>query len=638
MRLVGFDTETFLSRTGYMIPDLVCLQVADSESGEAAIYGRGEALGVWAALLTGAVEGKWILVGHHIAFDLSVLLKYAPSTASLIFEALDKNCFIDTFLMEKLRALYDGDPQSNKGLALLCEQFLGKQLDKGADGWRLRYSELVATPVRDWPERARDYALDDVVVLPQVVHALLEFYAARYPSDLLNDLPSQIRHALALQITGAEGLPIDAEALHAKTQAVISDIRTIGRELQQYAIVDRDGTLKKKPQQDLVVQVFGDKAARTDPTAKFPHGQVQTDKMQMVMSGHPILMKAARYNGLQAKVLGTYLAWFQQARNGRLTSNAPNKSGKEGRIDSCLATGRAAMGLHMTLPKVGGLREIVTAPKGKVFINCDYDTAELRSLGQAGIWITGASKLAEVFKRPGADPHTDLAAQILRISTEEAYALKKQKDKAMKRARDTAKGPNFGFPGGMKPPRFVAQQMEETVKDFFITGKWPDETLTEDRAWQLYKLWERAWPENAAIFRWVKSQLNVDGQGIFRSPFSGRYRGGVGFCDGANYQFQSVTADGAKNALYEIIKATYNPNHILSHARVINFIHDEIMLEADEAYASECADAVAEIMCACMQIVTPDVPTGTSPALTRVWLKGAESAKENGRWTIVEAG
>ena len=53
--------------------------------------------------------------------------------------------------------------RSAYGMAAIGARRFGWDLsaDKGADGWRLRYIELIDTPISEWPEEARRYALED---------------------------------------------------------------------------------------------------------------------------------------------------------------------------------------------------------------------------------------------------------------------------------------------------------------------------------------------------------------------------------------------------------------------------------------------------------------------------------------------
>jgi DNA polymerase-1 len=285
------------------------------------------------------------------------------------------------------------------------------------------------------------------------------------------------------------------------------------------------------------------------------------------------------------------------------------------------------------LPRVGGLRECFVPRSGKVFVSTDYDGAELRSLAQVCLRVVGHSRLADVFQNPKADPHTDLAASILGISVDEAYARKAAGDKEIKAARQRAKAPNFGFPGGMGVNKFVANLRQKILKDFVgSTEETPPElTLTAQDGEALKRAWLQTWPEMARYFAYVNDQIGLSGVGRFQTLPSRRYRGGCGFCDGANTGFQSLTADGAKSACYELVKRMYifhadTPD--LYGSRLVNFIHDETIVEVPEASAAAAADQIERVMIAAMRTHTPDVPALCSPAIMRRWYKGAETIRD----------
>jgi DNA polymerase I-like protein with 3'-5' exonuclease and polymerase domains len=80
-----------------------------------------------------------------------------------------------------------------------------------------------------------------------------------------------------------------------------------------------------------------------------------------------------------------------------------------------------------------------------VFLQADYEQLELRTLAQACITLFGFSKLGEALNA-GRDPHTEVAARILKKDYEWCIANKKVYEVDM--ARQTGKVANFGFPGG----------------------------------------------------------------------------------------------------------------------------------------------------------------------------------------------
>ena len=110
---------------------------------------------------------------------------------------------------------------------------------------------------------------------------------------------------------------------------------------------------------------------------------------------------------------------------------------------------------------------------------------------------------------------------------------------------------------------------------------------------------------------------------------SGRIRGRARYTAMANSAFQGLAADGAKAAVYALAKACYLRGGALHGSRSVAFIHDEVLMLHPEATASERAKLQAEIMCAEMQAVVPDVKITASPALMRRWYKGADAVYDS---------
>jgi DNA polymerase I-like protein with 3'-5' exonuclease and polymerase domains len=99
----------------------------------------------------------------------------------------------------------------------------------------------------------------------------------------------------------------------------------------------------------------------------------------------------------------------------------------------------------------------------------------------------------------------------------------------------------------------------------------------------------------------------------------------VGFCDGCNSYFQGLTADGAKAALYEVVRECYLvKSSPLYGFRPVAFIHDEILLEGPEAGARAAAKRLEEVMISEMQEWTPNIPTKADAHLMLKWYKDAE--------------
>src|SRR5262249_34986369 len=101
------------------------------------------------------------------------------------------------------------------------------------------------------------------------------------------------------------------------------------------------------------------------------------------------------------------------------------------------------------------------------------------------------------------------------------------------------------------------------------------------------------------------------------TTLTGRVRGGVSFTQARNTPFQGLAADGCKLGLYALIRAGF---------RVVNFVHDEFVIELPED-ADHAADAkrIESIVNGEMERVTNGVPVAWEYARARRWSKRAKA-------------
>ena len=117
--------------------------------------------------------------------------------------------------------------------------------------------------------------------------------------------------------------------------------------------------------------------------------------------------------------------------------------------------------------------------------------------------------------------------------------------------------------------------------------------------------------------------------------YTNRRRGQVHYTAACNSFFQGLAADGAKRALFEVQRhCQVLSDSPLFGSHVVNFLHDEIMLEVPEQRGPEAALELANIMMREFNHFVPDVPVRASPQLMRCWSKNAKPIYDsNGRLT-----
>lgn len=261
-----------------------------------------------------------------------------------------------------------------------------------------------------------------------------------------------------------------------------------------------------------------------------------------------------------------------------------------------------------------------------VLCSADYDCAELRSRGQAELFLGFRSLQAEFFQEnPNGDLHLDLAADILGIDAGTAAERLKAEDKTVVDTRQGGKSANFGFPGGMGAKRFIVAQR-----------RGPKRTIvTLPQALKLRRAWFKRWrPER--YFGFVSrvaeecdfiDQLSPPGLRPHRRRGRSPLEPGRWYSQVANTLFQGLTADGAKEALWRVWAACeVDEASPLYGGHVILFLYDEIGLEVPEARAVEAAAELKRLMIEGMSMWTPDVPVTAKPVLSSVWSKKASGA------------
>ncbi|MFW6118696.1 MAG: DNA polymerase [Planctomycetota bacterium] len=94
---------------------------------------------------------------------------------------------------------------------------------------------------------------------------------------------------------------------------------------------------------------------------------------------------------------------------------------------------------------------------------------------------------------------------------------------------------------------------------------------------------------------------------------TGRRRANVTYTAARNTPFQGLAADGAKLALYDLVRAGY---------RIVAFIHDEVVIEVPEHKATpEEAERIDRMLVRGMESVCPDIPIKVEGHYAERWTK-----------------
>lgn len=696
-RLVAFDFETYLIK-GNQIPRAVCGAYCNGD--ETVLLNRTDALAKFAELI---LSNK-ILVGANIAFDLMVGIANGAVSIRQVFDKLDRSEIIDIQLIHKMdligfgmlgKDLNTGAPSEKYSLAEVTRQTLGRDDAKQNDFWRLRYALLEQVPIADWPEKAKQYPLDDAVNTYQCAMAqfgLLDRVGERRVCNNLFLAPEYVRQAFALEIGAKHGLSVDKEYTQKLIDSVQSELdENINRfvDLGYYRIDAKKGHVKNTAK---IKAVVADAYGITEKCDRcLGAGKVSSEK-----TGKPINCKHCSGSGLDiahkvndagdiieySKVPLTDKGAIQTGRDVLIDSDNPQLialgeyttkqkivttygpallDGLDFRVNLPLANERVSYrGVIQLMPRDYGVRESIRARDGYCLSSTDFGGIEMVTFAQACINFVGYSKLADALNG-GADAHSRLGRRLSNLTYDE-FVAKKKTDKKIANLRQAAKAGNFTFAGGGGIGAFVyAKRKDPGVKSTAKSGNVYSGirfcTLVNGSdcgsKGKAYEHNGRSLPAPLCIEcldiaskikkqwlnEWTEAQAYfdlvnniVDADGEAVHYASGAIRGGLSFTAGCNSLYSAPAAHGSKISAYRVQKECFDKKSPLYGSRMVAFIHDELVCEHPLNLAHDCAIRIEDIMVSTMREFTPDVKVIAEPALMFRMSKSAEPCFDaNGR-------
>lgn len=263
------------------------------------------------------------------------------------------------------------------------------------------------------------------------------------------------------------------------------------------------------------------------------------------------------------------------------------------------------------VPRDKNVRNLVGAPKGKVFIEADYSQIELR----AAAFIAGAETMKNAYRR-GEDIHTKTAASIAHVRPEDVT----------KNQRTAAKAVNFGFLYGMWWKSFKSYAFDSYGV-----------VVTDEEAEHARTKYFETYPE---LLDWHQRQRREVIQNRAIRTLTGRIRHlpdidspdkelrGSAERQAINTPVQSFASDMCLLAMILIdknIELKYK-----GRAHLVGQVHDAIMVEADE----DIGRSVALMVKKCMESVPIvlekyfnvklDLPIVADVNMGSAWGKGEE--------------
>ena len=657
MRPVAFDTETFLIQPGLLAPRMVCLSWAtDTECG---LFLREQGLGWLHKQLT---DPDVLLVGANMPYDFGVACAEYPALLPLVFDAYrdGRVCCIQTQQklidvaggMRKWRHMHGRVSRAEYSLAALVNLYFNEQLAKGVETWRLSFALLDGIPIERWPVAASDYAVGDAIQTLRVFREQraqeIKTWGAQLPNAIEQQRAHWVLHLMSMWGIRAEASRVDYFIAHCE-----EEVAKMKEALKDTGIFRESGTRSMAEIRRRVVESFerlSMSVPMTEPSNGHPDGQVQTDKDTLEMTDDPYLhvlaesMTFAKHLGqwgpvLRAAVERPVCCRYEVLRETGRTAS----SGSEGQEGTNI----------QNPPRKGDVRPSIIPRSGWVFCSTDADTIELRAHAQNCLEMVGWSKMAERLveqkRSKGPDLHEVLGAGIVGVDPRELQERRKAGDADMNDARQFAKIPNFGFPGGLGAPTFVSYAAGQLSREAFQKWFGANREVAVEKARVLREVWFETFPENKHYFDKVGDMINRESrEGVILQCRSNRVRGGVRFTAAANGFFQGRVADAMKEILWRLAEECYtgrettidgrvsSKRSILYGSRPVMFLHDEPIVEHPEESASERAERQRDIVVEVLTQWMPDIPCTSSAVLMRRWQKGAEPLYVNGKLVPVK--
>ena len=231
-------------------------------------------------------------------------------------------------------------------------------------------------------------------------------------------------------------------------------------------------------------------------------------------------------------------------------------------------------------------------PTGRKLVIADYSQIELRILAE----FSGDRGFIEAFNSD-ADLHRVTAAQVFNVPL----------DQVSRDQRDFAKRLNFGVVYGIGAQRFSIMtglsvpEAENVLRKYFATYRGLDTYLREAANRAVNERQARTASGRLVRFRYDEN----DRQQISMTQRNGK-----------NTPIQGTSADILKRAL-RLLKDELRG----TSARIVNIIHDEIVVEADAGQAIEISQKVKRAMCAAGEEYLRTVPVKVETEIAVEWVK-----------------
>lgn len=651
--IVAIDFETHLICKETPIPKPICLS---AYNGKDTYLFKGDR--DIKEYLTKIFTSSSLIIAHNTTFELSVIYKYYPELRPLIFSALRNSRVYCTKLYERLLSNVSQHPKQKFDLATLVKDYFDEDISetkKDPEAWRLRYHELENKPLEEWPEAAKQYAIDDSIYAYKIQHEQSKAKPLKYRLAVSSEF--------CLNLWAKKGFLIDQTRTVQLEKEMLAHLQPRRDFLisQGMAYMSKAGNFCKKSKE------FSEYISKTIPRLRYTKkGSVSTkgEHLDDYLAQMPddATIKAFLDMKEYEKALTSYVRRLKQADPYIYTD-----------YNSVVSTGRTSSSQSNFYPSVQiqnqprsikgvtwDIRNCYVPRQGYKLVSIDYSGLELTSCAHQLYLSFGASHMRQIINGGDvpADMHSMLASEFKGCSYEEFKANKKKPEYAF--FRQLAKPIGLGFPGGigydvmrsllLKDGIVTKFKILETAKrendligaykilcrdydNIRIARMKVDEyAIVYDELVGLKKKMFKLYPELHKFLKteherfqtgekkYVKNDWDEwEEEPMHRYEVAGTVRDFCTYtalCNG--YLMQSPSATGAKNMVWDLTEKFHASDDI----HLLAFIHDEVIFEVkdnDRMYAN--IDSVAEVMIDSMQQVLYSVRVAVEASVMNYWSK-----------------
>jgi hypothetical protein len=662
----GWDYETWLISDDMPIPKPVCLSFA-SETGDTGLL-VGDDI---EPFIKARLSRNDLLVAQNATFELLVTYHYYPKLRDLIWRHLDNGNFYCTQLQQQLLDNLSEKELHDKSLSGLVLHYFNKDISESKtdpDAWRLRYKELDGVPLTDWPDVAKEYAINDSIYA-------LEVYKKQIKINGSIKYKSHLQASFALNLMAARGLLTDQNRVDILDKEIDAILKPTYDMLSSKGFMKPIKSGKNKGKLSKNIKTLQEHVKSTFTQYKY------TDKKAIQVAGDALdfyllekddkVVRAFREIGKYEKTKSAFISRLKTANpENPLIRTGYNAIVRSGRTSSRASFAYPSVNIQQQPRGLKGvtwdIRNCYIPRKGFKLVCIDYNNLELISCANQLYKHYGKSAMLDIINSGTipTDLHSVFACELMssdlgRIITYDEFMAHKKEDE-YKQYRNKGKPVTLGVPGGMgydtirtqfdregiKLPFEVLQRCEYDVVARRLKRKYEGEfpnirvkrtgrkewSLVFDEIVKLKRVLFKLYPDlEAFLSSGHKDFLNGE-MGYAKNDFGEweeepyyKYNAlGVkrdyctytAFCNG--FLMQAPSAVGAKRTGYNLVREYEKNDDVFPLA----FIHDEYIFEIREnADLHKNIDRCSEIMVKSMQEELPHGRVAVEAEWMSYWSK-----------------